>query len=249
MTTTTTSVRTLTGKLVAVEDTTIANGTPKIVLSVLPFSSAQHHVTFGIPQFMQPLYETVVALLYDPEQSGYRTDIHVTTQSMKNAKGFIDLLSVAIAEDGKFYDSQNTFGQDTPPITPPVPDTTPTITKGEQKDISEILDQVYPTKPDPEPEIKPYPFGPGAPVDMPTHLREIIKEWNTQLQIGYAQGYNLALGELAYLDDPDRYIDRAWFHFQAITHITHIPQATEINGDDSQGTTVPVEKGDTDGSN
>jgi hypothetical protein len=71
---------------------------------------------------------------------------------------------------------------------------------------------------------------------MPKHLRGIIPTWNTQLQIAFAQGYNLALGELSYQDDPDVYIDRAWFHFQAITHITHIKQAPEINGDDSQGT-------------
>ena len=232
MTTTTTSVRTLTGKLVAVEETTVGNGTPKIVLSVLPFSSAQHHVTFGVPQFMQPLYETVVALLYDPETEAYKTDIHVTTQSMKNSKGFIDLLSVAIAEDGKFYDSQNTFGQDTPPITPPVPDTTPTITKGEQKDISEILDQVYPTKPDPEPEIKPYPFGPGAPVDMPKHLREIITEWNKALQIGYNSAFNNAVQQFA-PDNYDGIKDLTWKYFELIMHI---PQAPEINGAEPEGT-------------
>ena len=227
--TTTTSIRTLTGKLVAVEDTTIANGTPKIVLSVLPFSSAQHPVTFGIPQFMQPLYETVVALLYDPEQSGYRTDIHVTTQSMKNAKGFIDLLSVAIAEDGKFYDSQNTFGQNTPPIPPSDPDTTPTITEGEQDDISGVLDKVLT---DPEPEIKPYPFGPGAPVDMPKHLREIIKEWNTQLQIGYNSAFNNAVQQFA-PDNYDGIKDLTWKYFELIMHI---PQAPEIDGAEPEGT-------------
>ena len=237
--TTTTSIRTLTGKLVAVEDTTIANGTPKIVLSVLPFSSAQHPVTFGIPQFMQPLYDNVVALLYDPETAAYKTDIHVTTQSTKNAKNFIDLLSVAIAEDGKFYDSQNTFGQNTPPIPPSDPDTTPTITEGEQDDISGVLDKVLT---DPEPEIKPYPFGPGAPVDMPKHLREIIKEWNTQLQIGYNSAFNNAVQQFA-PDNYDGIKDLTWKYFELIMHI---PQAPEIDGAESEGTTVPVEKGDGD---
>ena len=223
MTTTTTDIRTLTGKLVAVEDTTIANGTPKIILSVLPFSSAQHPVNFGVPQFMQPLYDNVVALLYDPETAAYKTDIHVTTQSMKNSKNFIDLLSVVIAEDGVFYDSQDK--RNTP------------IKIVDEDDISDVLDKEL---------INPYPFGTDAPVGMPKHLRGIIPTWNTQLQIAFAQGYNLALSELSYQDDPDVYIDRAWFHFQAITHITHIKQAPEINGDDSQGTTVPVEKGDGD---
>ena len=185
-------------------------------------------VSFGAPQFMQPLYDNVVALLYDPETEAYKTDIHVTTQSMKNAKNFIDLLSVAIAEDGKFYDSQNTFGQDNPPITPPMGEPVTTVSTVDQDDISDVLDKALTT-----PEIKPYPFGPGAPVDIPKHLRGIIKEWNTQLQIGYAQGYNLALGELSYQDDPDVYIDRAWFHFQAITHI---PQAPEIDGAEPEGT-------------
>ena len=221
--TTTTDIRTLTGKLVAVEDTTIANGTPKIILSVLPFSSAQHPVNFGVPQFMQPLYDNVVALLYDPETAAYKTDIHVTTQSMKNSKNFIDLLSVVIAEDGVFYDSQDK--RNTP------------IKIVDEDDISDVLDKEL---------INPYPFGTDAPVGMPKHLRGIIPTWNTQLQIAFAQGYNLALSELSYQDDPDVYIDRAWFHFQAITHITHIKQAPEINGDDSQGTTVPVEKGDGD---
>lgn len=221
--TTTTDIRTLTGKLVAVEDTTIANGTPKIILSVLPFSSAQHPVNFGVPQFMQPLYENVIALLYDPETASYKADIHVTTQSMKNSKGFIDLLSIAIAEDGVFYDSQDK--RNTP------------IKIVDEDDISDVLDKEL---------INPYPFGTDAPVGMPKHLRGIIPTWNTQLQIAFAQGYNLALSELSYQDDPDVYIDRAWFHFQAITHITHIKQAPEINGDDSQGTTVPVEKGDGD---
>ena len=229
MTTTTTSIRTLTGKLVAVEDTTVGNGTPKIALWVLPFSSAQHPVSFGVPQFMQPLYDNVVALLYDPETAAYKTDIHVTTQSTKNAKNFIDLLSVAIAEDGKFYDSQNTFGQDTPPITPPVPDTTPTITEGEQDDISGVLDKVLT---DPEPEIKPYPFGPGAPVDMPKHLREIIKEWNTQLQIGYNSAFNNAVQQFA-PDNYDGIKDLTWKYFELIMHI---PQATEINGAEPEGT-------------
>jgi len=229
MTTTTTSVRTLTGKLVAVEETTVGNGTPKIVLSVLPFSSAQHHVTFGVPQFMQPLYETVLALLYDPETEAYKTDIHVTTQSMKNSKGFIDLLSVAIAEDGKFYDSQNTFGQDTPPIKPPV---------RKDKDEDDISDDPD----DGEPEIKPYPFGPGAPVDMPKHLREIITEWNTQLQIGYNSAFNNAVQQFA-PDNYDGIKDLTWKYFELIMHI---PQAPEINGAEPEGTTVPVEKGDGD---
>ena len=224
--TTTTDIRTLTGKLVAVEDTTIANGTPKIILSVLPFSSAQHPVNFGVPQFMQPLYDNVVALLYDPETAAYKTDIHVTTQSMKNSKGFIDLLSVVIAEDGVFYDSQDK--RNTPP---PMQEPVTTVSTVDQDDISQVLDKALTT-----PEIKPYPFGTDAPVGMPKHLRGIITTWNTQLQIAFAQGYNLALSELSYQDDPDVYIDRAWFHFQAITHITHIKQAPEINGDDSQGT-------------
>ena len=228
--TTTTDIRTLTGKLVAVEDTTIANGTPKIILSVLPFSSAQHPVNFGVPQFMQPLYENVVALLYDPETAAYKTDIHVTTQSMKNSKNFIDLLSIAIAEDGVFYDSQDK--RNTPP-----PMQKPVTKIVDEDDISDVLDKEL---------INPYPFGTDAPVGMPKHLRGIITTWNTQLQIAFAQGYNLALSELSYQDDPDVYIDRAWFHFQAITHITHIKQTPEINGDDSQGTTVPVEKGDGD---
>jgi hypothetical protein len=228
--TTTTDIRTLTGKLVAVEDTTIANGTPKIILSVLPFSSAQHPVNFGVPQFMQPLYDNVVALLYDPETAAYKTDIHVTTQSMKNSKGFIDPLSIVIAEDGVFYDSQDK--RNTPP-----PMQKPVIKIVDEDDISDVLDKEL---------INPYPFGTDAPVGMPKHLRGIITTWNTQLQIAFAQGYNLALSELSYQDDPDVYIDRAWFHFQAITHITHIKQAPEINGDDSQGTTVPVEKGDGD---
>ena len=234
--TTTTDIRTLTGKLVAVEDTTIANGTPKIVLSVLPFSSALHPVNFGVPQFMQPLYDNVVALLYDPETAAYKTDIHVTTQSMKNSKGFIDPLSIVIAEDGVFYDSQDKRN-----TLPPMQEPVTTVSTVDQDDISQVLDKALTT-----PEIKPYPFGTDAPVGMPKHLRGIITTWNTQLQIAFAQGYNLALSELSYQDDPDVYIDRAWFHFQAITHITHIPQATEINGDDSQGTTVPVEKGDGD---
>ena len=234
--TTTTDIRTLTGKLVAVEDTTIANGTPKIILSVLPFSSALHPVNFGIPQFMQPLYENVIALLYDPETASYKADIHVTTQSMKNSKGFIDLLSVVIAEDGVFYDSQDKRN-----TLPPMQEPVTTVSTVDQDDISQVLDQALTT-----PEIKPYPFGTDAPVGMPKHLQGIIATWNTQLQIAFAQGYNLALGELSYQDDPDVYIDRAWFHFQAITHITHIKPAPEINGDDSQGTTVPVEKGDGD---
>tara|TARA_R110000824_G_scaffold115492_1_gene266612 strand:- start:638 stop:1378 length:741 start_codon:yes stop_codon:yes gene_type:complete len=233
MTTTTTSVRTLTGKLVAVEETTVGNGTPKIVLWVLPFSSAQHPVSFGAPQFMQPLYDNVVALLYDPETAAYKTDIHVTTQSTKNAKNFIDLLSVAIAEDGKFYDSQNTFGQDTPPIPPPItppdPDTTPTITEGEQDDISGVLDKVLT---DPEPEIKPYPFGPGAPVDMPKHLREIITEWNTQLQIGYNSAFNNAVQQFA-PDNYDGIKDLTWKYFELIMHIK---QAPEINGAEPEDT-------------
>ena len=218
--TTTTDIRTLTGKLVAVEDTTIANGTPKIILSVLPFSSALHPVNFGIPQFMQPLYENVIALLYDPETASYKADIHVTTQSMKNSKGFIDLLSIAIAEDGVFYDSQDK--RNTPP-----PMQKPVTKIVDEDDISDVLDKEL---------INPYPFGTDAPVGMPKHLQGIIATWNTQLQIAFAQGYNLALGELSYQDDPDVYIDRAWFHFQAITHITHIKPAPEINGDDSQGT-------------
>ena len=97
----------------------------------------------------------------------------------------------------------------------------------DEDDISDVLDKEL---------INPYPFGTDAPVGMPKHLQGIIATWNTQLQIAFAQGYNLALGELSYQDDPDVYIDRAWFHFQAITHITHIKPAPEINGDDSQGT-------------
>ena len=229
MTTTTTSIRTLTGKLVAVEDPTVGNGTPKIALWVLPCSSAQHPVSFGVPQFMPPLYDNVVALLYDPETAAYKTDIHVTTQSTKNAKNFIDLLSVAIAEDGKFYDSQNTFGQNTPPIPPSDPDTTPTITEGEQKDISGVLDKVLT---DPEPEIKPYPFGPGAPVDMPKHLREIITEWNKTLQIGYNSAFNNAVQQFA-PDNYDGIKDLTWKYFELIMHIK---QAPEINGAEPEDT-------------
>ena len=228
--TTTTSVRTLTGEVVDVRQVELSNQAKKIIFTVKPYQGAQYDQPLGAPEFKQQLYQEVIDCLWNPELDQWNRGVFVTTQSTKNPQGFIDLLSIAIAEDGVFYDSQDK--RNTPP-----PMQKPVIKIVDEDDISDVLDKEL---------INPYPFGTDAPVGMPKHLQGIIATWNTQLQIAFAQGYNLALGELSYQDDPDVYIDRAWFHFQAITHVTHIKQAPEINGDDSQGTTVPVEKGDGD---
>ena len=218
--TTTTSVRTLTGEVVDVRQVELSNKSKKIIFTVKPYQGAQYNQDLGAPEFKQPLYQEVIDCLWNPELDQWNRGMFVTTQSTKNPQGYIDLLSIAIAEDGVFYDSQDK--RNTPP-----PMQKPVTKIVDEDDISDVLDKEL---------INPYPFGTDAPVGMPKHLQGIIATWNTQLQIAFAQGYNLALGELSYQDDPDVYIDRAWFHFQAITHITHIKPAPEINGDDSQGT-------------
>ena len=224
--TTTTDIRTLTGEVVDVRQVELSNKAKKIIFTVKPYQGAQYDQPLGAPEFKQPLYQEVIDCLWNPELDQWNRGVFVTTQSTKNPQGFIDLLSIAIAESGVFYDSQDKRN-----TSPPMQEPVTTVSTVDQDDISQVLDKALTT-----PEIKPYPFGSGPPVDTPKHLLPYIKEWDKDMRIAFAQGYNLALSELSYQDDPDVYIDRAWFHFQAITHITHIKQAPEINGDDSQGT-------------